>query len=186
VAVTGRSGVGKTTLLNCIGLTDRVSAGHLEIDGTDVTRASFATRRVLFRETVGHLFQNYALVDDWSVDANLDVAFIGTGTRRAHRAPLRRSALSRVGLGDVGRRRAWSLSGGEQQRVALARLVLRSPRLIVADEPTAALDDDNVEIVLSVLDGLRAAGAAVVVSTHDRRVIDWSDDIIDLTSRRAP
>jgi putative ABC transport system ATP-binding protein len=186
VAVTGRSGVGKTTLLNCIGLTDRVSAGHLEIDGTDVTRASFATRRVLFRETVGHLFQNYALVDDWSVDANLDVAFIGTGTRRAHRAPLRRSALSRVGLGDVGRRRAWSLSGGERQRVALARLVLRSPRLIVADEPTAALDDDNVEIVLSVLDGLRAAGAAVVVSTHDRRVIDWSDDVIDLTPRPAP
>jgi putative ABC transport system ATP-binding protein len=151
-----------------------------------VTHASHATREGLLRGTVGHLFQNYALVDDWSVDANLDVAFIGTGTRRARRAPLRRAALSRVGLGDGGRRRAWSLSGGEQQRVALARLLLRSPRLLVADEPTAALDDDNVAMVLSVLDGLRASGAAVVISTHDHRVIDWSDDVIDLTPRRAP
>ena len=127
VAVTGPSGSGKTSLLSCLGLLERVEAGTLELAGVDVTRISHATRRSLFRGTVGHLFQNYALVEGWTVAANVDVAFIGTRTTHGARVERREAALERVGLGGYDRRRAHSLSGGEQQRVALARLIVRSP-----------------------------------------------------------
>lgn len=183
VAVSGQSGVGKTSLLSCLGLLDRVDTGTLHIAGVDVTRVSRATRRRLFRGTVGHLFQNYALVDDWTVAANVDVAFIGDRTTRAERTERRDAALDRVGLDGLGRRRAHSLSGGEQQRVALARLIVRSPRLVIADEPSAALDSDNVGLVLEVLDGLRAAGSALVVATHDDRVVEWCTE--ELALRRS-
>jgi putative ABC transport system ATP-binding protein len=180
VAVTGPSGSGKTSLLSCLGLLERVDAGTLELAGVDVTRISHATRRSLFRGTVGHLFQNYALVEGWTVAANVDVAFIGSRTTRAARVERREAALERVGLGGYDRRRAHSLSGGEQQRVALARLIVRSPRVVIADEPSAALDPDNVGVVLGVLDDLRLAGSALVVATHDDRVVAWCSDTLDL------
>ncbi|ROP75789.1 putative ABC transport system ATP-binding protein [Frigoribacterium sp. PhB107] len=180
VAVTGPSGSGKTSLLSCLGLLERVEAGTLELAGVDVTRISHATRRSLFRGTVGHLFQNYALVEGWTVAANVDVAFIGTRTTHGARVERREAALERVGLGGYDRRRAHSLSGGEQQRVALARLIVRSPRVVIADEPSAALDPDNVGVVLGVLDDLRLAGSALVVATHDDRVVAWCSDTLDL------
>jgi putative ABC transport system ATP-binding protein len=180
LAVTGPSGAGKTSLLSCLGLLERVDAGTLELAGADVTRVTRATRRSLFRGTVGHLFQNYALVDDWTVAANVDVAFIGDRVARAPRAERREAALERVGLDGYERRRAHSLSGGEQQRVALARLIVRAPRVVIADEPSAALDSRNVDMVLGVLDDLRAAGSAVVVATHDDRVVEWCNDTVDL------
>ena len=180
VAVTGPSGSGKTSLLSCLGLLERVEAGTLELAGADVTRISRATRRSLFRGTVGHLFQNYALVEDWTVAANVDVAFIGERTARGARVERREAALERVGLGGYDRRRAHSLSGGEQQRVALARLIVRAPRVVIADEPSAALDSDNVDVVLGVLDDLRVAGSALVVATHDDRVVAWCSDTLDL------
>lgn len=180
VAVTGRSGTGKTSLLSCLGLLDRVDSGTLHVAGADVTRVSRATRRRLFRGTVGHLFQNYALVDDWTVAANVDVAFIGDRTNRSSRAERREAALERVGLAGYGRRPVHTLSGGEQQRVALARLMVRSPRLVIADEPSAALDSDAVTMVLEVLDDLRLAGSALVVATHDDRVVDWCTETLPL------
>jgi putative ABC transport system ATP-binding protein len=179
-AITGPSGSGKSTLLHCIGLLDRVDAGTIEFDGVDVTRPDRATQRQLFRTGVGHLFQNYALVENWSVDRNLDPAFIGRKLGRADRAVRRAEALERVGLGDDGRRRTYSMSGGEQQRIALARLLLKAPRVVVADEPSAALDDMNVEMVLSVFHELQDAGSAVVIATHDERVATWCDQRIEL------
>ena len=190
VAVTGRSGTGKTSLLSCLGLLDRVDSGTLHMAGTDVTRVSRAARRGLFRGTVGHLFQNYALVEAWTVAANVDVAFIGDRMTRAARAERREAALDRVGLVGYGRRPVHSLSGGEQQRVALARLMVRRPSIVIADEPSAALDWDNVAMVLEVLDDLRLAGSALVVATHDDRVVDWCTETLTLGSpsgaRRDP
>lgn len=182
LAVTGPSGSGKTTLLHCLGLLAPVDAGSLAIAGEDATRLTTATRRRLFRGTVAHLLQDYALVDEWTVRRNVDMATLGRRTQRRGRALERARALERVGLEGSEHRRVHTLSGGEQQRVALARLVLRQPRLVVADEPTAALDDDNVGMVLSVLDELRTGGAVVVVATHDERVVDWCDRRLDLAT----
>jgi len=180
IAVTGPSGSGKTSLLHRLGLLAPVDAGSLQIAGEDVTCLTSGVRRRLFRGTVGHLFQDYALVDEWTVRRNVDVAALGWRMPRRRRSLERARALGRVGLAASERRQVHTLSGGEQQRVALARLVLRQPRLVVADEPTAALDDDNVSMVLSVLDELRTGGAVVVVATHDERVVDWCDRRLDL------
>ncbi|MCU1526700.1 MAG: lipoprotein transporter ATP-binding protein [Frondihabitans sp.] len=180
LAITGPSGAGKTTLLNCIGLLERADTGTLELDGTDATHPSSTRRRHLFRNTVSHLFQNYALVESWPVDRNLDVAFIGRSVSRGDRRIQRAQALDRVGLRNHGARPTHTLSGGEQQRVALARLLLKKSRIIAADEPSAALDDDNVAMVLSVLDELRDGGAAIVIATHDEKVSEWCDERLHL------
>ena len=184
LAVTGPSGSGKSTLLHHLGLLAPVQAGRLEVDGRDVTAASDRVRRRFWRGTIGHLFQDHGLVPDWSVRRNLGMAFIGTRRRAAERADLGDAALRHVGLEGLASRPAHSLSGGEQQRVALARLLVRRPLLVVADEPTAALDDDNARAILSLLDGVRAAGTALVIATHDDRVVDWCDSHLDV--RRAP
>lgn len=175
LAITGPSGAGKSTLLNCIGLLESVDAGVVDIDGVSTERISGSTRRRLFRFSVGHLFQNYGLVESWTVDRNLDIAFAGRDLDRRARSDQRLSVLERVGLSGLGKRRAYSLSGGEQQRIALARLLLKNPTVVLADEPSAALDDENVAVVLSVLAELRDRGSALVVATHDDTVAAWCD-----------
>ena len=136
----GSSGSGKTTLLNCVGLLDRLDAGTLFVDGRDVTALSPHGRRLFRRDELGYLFQNYALIDNATVAANLDVAFVSRGVRRADRARRREEVLERVGLGGYERAAVYELSGGEQQRVAVARLLLKRPRVVLAHEPPGALD----------------------------------------------
>ncbi|WP_216819755.1 ATP-binding cassette domain-containing protein [Frondihabitans sp. 762G35] len=185
LAVTGPSGAGKSTLLNCVGLLEKPDAGTIDLDGVSTRRISRSTRRRLFRSTIGHLFQNYGLVESWTVDGNLDVAFVGRGLDRRLRRDRRRAALERVGLTGLGTRRVYSLSGGEQQRIALARLLLKNPTVVLADEPSAALDHDNAAVVLSVLAELRHGGSAIVVATHDDVVTEWCDDRIELARGRT-
>lgn len=180
LAITGPSGAGKSTLLNCIGLLETPDSGSLTLDGISTDRITGPARRALFRHTIGHLFQNYGLVESWSVDGNLDIAFTGRRTTRRERKDQREVALDRVGLADLASRPVYSLSGGEQQRVALARLLLKQPLVIVADEPSAALDEANVATVLSVLGELRDGGCAVVVATHDDVVTRWCGDHVEL------
>ena len=170
VAVTGPSGSGKSTLLDCVGTLDTVDSGRVVVAGVEVG-AGRRTDRQLRREAIGFLFQNYGLVEDGSVAENLDLV----RTRRNARHERRRSneaALDRVGLVRQGSRPVHELSGGEQQRVALARLIVKGPTVVLADEPTAALDDANAAVVLDVLAGFAAEGAAVLVATHVAAVRD--------------
>lgn len=167
VAVTGASGSGKSTLLNCLGLLEPVTSGRIEIAGRDVTHLRGGAARRLRRDTLGYLFQSYALVENASALANLEIA-VG-GRRRASRAVLE-DALAHVGLGGRGGEPVYRLSGGEQQRVALARLVARRPRVVLADEPTGSLDAANGRMVVESLRELAAGGCAVVVATHDPQV----------------
>lgn len=184
-AVTGPSGSGKSTLLRCLGLLERVDRGRIEVLGEDVTRVTSRRRTQLYRSTIGHLFQNAALEDNWTVRQNLDVAFIGSRTRRGARHSVRREALAQVGLTVSERAKAHVLSGGERQRIAIARLLIRRPPLVFADEPTAALDVDTGAEVLQRLTALRDSGSAIIVATHDPAVVAWADARWDVVQDRA-
>lgn len=181
MAVLGQSGSGKTTLLNCIGALDTIDDGLLIVDGLDVRRLAGRGRRQFFRQTVGFLFQNYALIDSWTVSRNLDVALdhLRGGSKEKHRR--KSEMLERLGLSDVIDQPVYSLSGGEQQRVALARLMLKEARVLLVDEPTSALDDGNAALLAELLLERCAGGAAVVISTHDPRVITRSHSTLRLT-----
>jgi putative ABC transport system ATP-binding protein len=177
LALVGPSGSGKSTLLNCVGLLDRPTAGEIRYEGADITRFGRREARRFRRDVLGYLFQNYALIDNATVADNLEVSL---GTRRARRGETGvrvAEALERVGLAGREKEKAHQLSGGEQQRVALARLMVKEPSLVLADEPTGALDHANATVVIDVLREMSDAGCAVVIATHDDRVRDRCDSV---------
>ncbi len=134
VALTGPSGCGKSTLLDCVGHIDRVDSGTITIGGVDAGRSA-RRARLLRRDHIGYLFQDFGLVHDATVGANVDLARpTGRGRRRSTSTA---AALEQVGLGGRSTHRTYELSGGEQQRVALARLLVKEPSVILADEPTS-------------------------------------------------
>ncbi len=174
LALVGASGSGKTTLLNCIGLLERPSSGHILFDNTDLTRLGPGGRRRFRRDKLGYLFQDYALIDNATVKANLDVA------RRRGTRPDYARILKRVGLAGRENEKVHYLSGGEQQRVALARLMVKQPTLVLADEPTGALDSANSAMVVNVLREMSEQGCAVVIATHNDGVRDACDLVFDV------
>lgn len=164
VALVGQSGAGKSTLLDCIGHIDTFDSGSIRIDGV-VAGGRGRSARIVRRDHLGYLFQDFGLVPDLTVQANIDVARVA-GRRRSGKAMRTVAALERVGLVGRAMDRAHELSGGEQQRVALARLLVKQPDIVLADEPTSALDGANATMVLDLLDEFAESGAAVIVATH--------------------
>ncbi|WP_017558057.1 ATP-binding cassette domain-containing protein [Nocardiopsis baichengensis] len=176
LALVGASGSGKTTLLNCMGLLERPSGGRILFEDTDVTRLGPGRQRRFRRDKLGYLFQNYALIENATIRANLDVA------RRRGTRPDYTRALERVGLDGREKDRVHFLSGGEQQRVALARLMVKEPRLVLADEPTGALDAANGGMVIDTLREMAREGCAVVIATHNDAVRDACDTVFDVST----
>ena len=171
----GTSGSGKSTLLNCIGLLTAPDGGRISFDGVELLEMGSARRRIFRRDTLGYLFQNYALMEDVTVKENLAVAMRGrkdTGRMR--------EALESVGLADRLNTRVATLSGGEQQRVALARIMVKAAKLILADEPTGALDPTNAGIVMGHIRAIADQGVCVVIATHDPFVMDGCDQLLNL------
>ena len=169
LVVTGASGSGKTTLLNVMGGLEKPDAGAVFADGHPLRGRR---RTLLFhRRRAGFLFQNYALMEDATVRRNMLVALAyRKADSRSERAAAVERALAAVGLPGVQGKKVYQLSGGEQQRVALARLTLQDPAYVFADEPTGNLDAANRDLVLGRLAALNAAGKTVVVVTHDPAV----------------
>ena len=126
----------------------------------------------LFRNNIGYLFQNYALVDNYTVSKNLDIALEYVKVTDKDKKKLKEEALDKVGLLDKLNNKVFELSGGEQQRVALARLMLKKNDIILADEPTGSLDENNKNIILKLLKQLNNEGKTIVVVTHDKVVAD--------------
>jgi ABC transporter related protein len=174
-ALTGVSGAGKSTLLNCIGLLETPDSGSILFEGRDILRLSGGEVRRFRREILGYLFQNYALVEDSTVLENLEMVL---GRRRARESLS--DLMGQVGLEGREKSRVATLSGGEQQRVALARVIGKTAKLILADEPTGALDSENSEAVVGHLRRLAKGGATVLVATHDRAVWETCDQVIRL------
>jgi putative ABC transport system ATP-binding protein len=168
VAITGPSGKGKSTLLNIVGLLEAPDSGDVYIQGLKNPWKREKTKIKLLRDTIGYLFQNYALIDQETVSKNLDVAL--EYVRGVDKNALKRKALEKVGLSDKMHHKVYQLSGGEQQRVALARLFLKKSDIILADEPTGSLDATNRDRVLSLIQSLNQEGKTVLIVTHDPEV----------------
>ncbi|WP_027725967.1 ABC transporter ATP-binding protein [Tuberibacillus calidus] len=168
VAITGPSGKGKSTLLNIVGLLEAPDSGDVYIQGLKNPWKREKTKIKLLRDTIGYLFQNYALIDQETVSKNLDVAL--EYVRGVDKNALKRKALEKVGLSDKMHHKVYQLSGGEQQRVALARLFLKKSDIILADEPTGSLDAANRDRVLSLIQSLNQEGKTVLIVTHDPEV----------------
>lgn len=175
-ALTGPSGSGKSTLLNCIGALETPDSGSIQVFGTEVTKLGYRKARKYRRDYVGYLFQDYALIPDQTVYDNINLA-ARPNQIFPSKAMLTQVAevLEQVGLVGYERRQVCELSGGEQQRVAIARLLIRPPKVVLADEPTGALDHDNSLRVIAHLRDLADGGASVVVATHSDLVADSAD-----------
>lgn len=168
-AFTGPSGSGKTTLLALLGGLDRPTAGRVVFAGRDL-RACSEAELARVRRRVGFVFQDFALVPGLPVWENVTYPLVPDGVGRGERRRRAAAALAGVGLGDRLTADPADLSGGEQQRVAVARALIRGPEVILADEPTANLDDDSGGRVIELLRAAHRAGATVVAGTHDPRL----------------
>jgi putative ABC transport system ATP-binding protein len=182
-AITGPSGCGKSTLLNLIGGLDRPSHGRIEVNGIAVERLSEAASARFRRTTVGLVFQFFHLIEDLSVVENVLVPARLAGAKPREAAQRATTLLTELGLADVTERFPATLSGGQRQRVAIARAVINRPTLLLADEPTGALDTRNGEIVLGILEDLHRQGQTIVLVTHDEhlaaRIADRRVHLID-------
>ncbi|MDF3293225.1 ABC transporter ATP-binding protein [Streptomyces silvisoli] len=172
VAVVGPSGSGKSTLLALLGTLDRPSSGTLAVTGHQVDRLSEAQLAVLRARDIGFVFQQFFLMPGLSAVENVATGLLYSGVEPAERRRRATNVLKTVGLGHRLHHKPNQLSGGEQQRVAIARAVVGSPRLLLADEPTGALDTHSGEEVVELLRTLNSRGTTVVVITHDAELAE--------------
>lgn len=166
VAIMGPSGCGKSTLLNIVGLIDSPTSGRYLLDGEDVARYGEDALTDVRMHKVGFIFQNFNLIDDLSVEENVELPLVYQNLPRPARRSRVREVLELVGLQARARHKPTQLSGGQQQRVAVARAVVCDPKLIVADEPTGNLDTKNGEDVMDMLATLNEQGATILMVTH--------------------
>ena len=184
LAVTGRSGSGKSTLLNLIGGLEQPSSGQVLIDGREVWREPGAPRHR--RELVGFVFQQHFLLTSLVARANIEVALLGAGIRRSERHRRALELLDEVGLADRAEHLPAELSGGERQRVALARALANEPRLLLADEPTGAVDSITSQLILDLLLEVRARrGMTLIVVSYDPQVGERADRMVTVIDGRV-
>ncbi|MCI0340055.1 MAG: ABC transporter ATP-binding protein [Planctomycetales bacterium] len=168
-AVTGASGSGKSTLLAILGCLDRPTSGAYRLEGRDVAALDDDARTEVRGTRIGFVFQSFHLVPQLTVLENIAVPLFYRGMRRAAREAAAREAAEKVGIGARLDHRPAQLSGGEQQRAAIARALVVRPALLLADEPTGNLDSKNGDAVLGILCDLHRGGATIVLVTHDPR-----------------
>jgi macrolide transport system ATP-binding/permease protein len=180
VAIMGQSGSGKSTLMNILGCLDRPSTGRYEVDGIDVATLSADDLASLRRDTFGFVFQRYNLLASATAAQNVELPAIYAGRSRLERAERARSLLAQLGLGARGDHRPNQLSGGQQQRVSIARALMNGADVILADEPTGALDSRSGEEVLALLSDLHAKGHTIILIKHDAAVAAHADRVIHI------
>ncbi|UYZ11624.1 ABC transporter ATP-binding protein [Brevibacillus sp. WF146] len=181
LAITGKSGSGKTTVLNIMGLLEKPSSGTVNLFGENSPRIGSAQANKLLQTRIAYLFQNYALIDDATVDENLEIPLLYSKAARKEKQKRKMDALEKVGLDIPLKQKIYGLSGGEQQRVAIARILLKPCELILADEPTGSLDADNRNEIVKLLQGLNQEGKTIVIVTHDPYVAEACDRIVTLS-----
>jgi len=178
VAVMGASGSGKSTLMNILGCLDRPTSGSYRLEGEDVSRRSRAELAHVRNRTIGFVFQSFNLLSRTSALENVELPLLYAGERAQPRAQLAKEALERVGLGQRLGHVPNQLSGGQQQRVAIARALVNKPRLLLADEPTGALDSKTSLEVMELLTSLGRDGITVVLVTHEADIARWARRVL--------
>jgi putative ABC transport system ATP-binding protein len=166
LAIMGPSGCGKSTLLNILGLLDRPSEGVYRFLGEDITHDSESQLTALRRSSVGFIFQSFNLIDELTIEENVEVALLYRKVAASERKRRIAEALEQVGIAHRARHLPQQLSGGQQQRVAIARALVSRPKLILADEPTGNLDSANGAAVMQILADVVAAGTTLIMVTH--------------------
>ena len=180
VAIVGQSGSGKSTAMNIIGCLDVPTYGTYRLNGRDVGKMNRNELAAVRNEMLGFIFQQYNLLPRLNLMENVEVPLVYAGISRAERHIRAREVLEQVGLGDKLKNRPNQLSGGQQQRVSIARALVRNPPVILADEPTGALDSHTGREVLGLLQQLHKQGHTVVLITHDNSIAVQADRIIRL------
>lgn len=170
VAIMGPSGSGKTTLMNIIGCLDRPTSGTYELAGENVLKLKDRELSDLRLKGIGFVFQSFQLMPRESAVENVALPLSYAGVRKKERRSRATKALERVGLGDRVNFRPTQLSGGQKQRVAIARAMVNHPKILLADEPTGALDSKSGEQIMELFDSLNEEGVTIVMITHDPRI----------------
>lgn len=181
LAITGKSGSGKTTVLNIMGLLENPSGGTVKLFDKNSPRIGSAQANRFLRTKIAYLFQNYALIDDATVEYNLEIPLLYSRKSKKEKQKLKMDALEKVGMDIPLKQKTYGLSGGEQQRVAIARTLLKPCDFILADEPTGSLDIDNRNEIVKLLKGLNNEGKkTIIIVSHDQYVAEACDRIIKL------
>lgn len=180
VAVMGPSGSGKTTLMNIIGCLDLPTSGSYIFDGRPVSELKEKELTKVRRNILGFVFQNFQLMPRESALDNVCLPLIYAGVSKKERKEMGMKALEKVGLADRAAFRPNQLSGGQKQRVAIARAMVNNPKLLLADEPTGALDSKSGKQVLELFDMLNESGVTIVMITHDRKVAERAKRIVHI------
>ncbi|MBE6605625.1 MAG: ABC transporter ATP-binding protein [Ruminococcaceae bacterium] len=170
VAIVGQSGSGKSTLMNIIGCLDVPTSGKYYLNGEDVSELDDDKQAAIRNKTLGFIFQQYNLIAKLNVLENVELSLLYAGISKAKRNEMAKSALERVGLSDKLKNFPNQLSGGQQQRVSIARALAGNPSIILADEPTGALDSKTSREVLDFLKKLNEEGNTIVLITHDQSI----------------
>ena len=178
VAIMGPSGSGKTTLMNIVGLLDTPTKGEYYLDEKAVTNLKEKDLSKLRLNTIGFVFQNFQLMPRESALDNVSLPLIYAGLKKRERHEKAMAALEKVGLADRASFKPTQLSGGQKQRVAIARAMVNSPKLLLADEPTGALDSKSGKQIMELFRQLNNEGVTVVMITHDRKVAEQADRIV--------
>ena len=178
VAIMGPSGSGKTTLMNIVGLLDTPTKGEYYLDEKAVTNLKEKDLSKLRLNTIGFVFQNFQLMPRESALDNVSLPLIYAGLKKRERHEKAMAALEKVGLADRASFKPTQLSGGQKQRVAIARAMVNSPKLLLADEPTGALDSKSGKQIMELFRQLNDEGVTVVMITHDRKVAEQADRIV--------
>jgi len=180
-AIIGQSGSGKSTLMNLIGCLDRPTSGRYYLDGVEVSRLSKRRLAHVRNQKLGFVFQRYELLPNLTALENVILPMMYGGVGRSLRRKRAEYALHRVGLGDRLHKKPGQLSGGQQQRVAIARALVNRPVLLLADEPTGALDTHSAQVITEIFDELHASGMTIIMVTHSPEVASFSQRMIRIS-----
>lgn len=177
ICIVGKSGTGKSTLINMMGLLEKPNEGSIDMLGFTNVLPNTKLSQKLLRNNIGFLFQSFALIDDKTVSYNLDIASINKNKLTKDK---KQAILDKLEINVSLKEKVYNLSGGEQQRLALARILIKDCDIIFADEPTGSLDAENSDIVLNILKQLNQNGKTIITVSHDLTIKDYCNRIIQL------